>query len=1540
MFALFLITIFFSVLTSLLAPTQKAQRGNLKDFSFPQVQDGDPIAYAVGRVKIAGTGLTWYGDFQTKAIKKSTGLFTTSTVGYKYYLGWQLVIAIGPNVMLRNLWFGTPQGQTNTANGFEDDTYIEENNPNFTNANDTKIPVPVWGVGIASYPGGPIITEPTGTAILDVSNVKAFGGDNGGGGFDLSVEFYGGENSQTSSVYLQSQVNQAFVPPYRGVSHLICHGYIGNSASLQNMTVEIDRIYDPLELGSQAIIGQEGDANPANVIYELLTNNFGAASIPLPRMNSASFVTAGGILWTEDEGISIAFGSSPTAVSNVLKDILRQIDATLYEDPTDGQIYLKLIRADYVLADLPVIDQTNILSVQSFTTNMWSDTKNRIRVSYEDRSKYYDDRVAVGEDMANVAFQGGQVKAITVQHPYIKRAEHANRKVAQEMAIYTTPLSKLTVTTQRFTTSLRPGSVINMVYPAYKIASIAYRVTKVSMGDLTNNRLSLELVQDKFATVQFVFAAPVNFWQKPNTSAVNIVTYNAEEAPRFFNALQPTIVNVDNSRLFVQPIQPNIAQSGYNIWAKITTETDYAQIDYEQSYATLGTLQNNLAMELLSTVTLASISDIDSLAVANQAQISSGLNLIQIDDEIMAYESYVLAAGLYTLENVHRGLLDTVPATHAASANVVFLTPDTVGTREFAGTEAVDVLMGSYSFSDEQTQDEATHVGVQLMQRPQRPYPPADVMIDGVLYNPNVDNTSGCTVTFKRRSRLNLGVLYQTDADEAPEAGTTYIARVGIPGHTVDHALGTADTGTFTFDLAGSNVVQIIAVLDGLESQPVQWDTTVAHAAGVSVGVALAAAATTVAITPEELLSHDAGLATATTSPIVAIATIAGAVATGDLGTPATTVAITPTTTGGGGVIETTPHRYWGIRLNTPQTSGTNFAFGELEMYEHDLSSGNAALGITAFADGSSFTGADQGLTHVFDGKVGANVGNVGIGSSAAGYKVWGDFVTPIAIDCIRLACVESQYAISMPSDFDVISSDDAMTWNTEWSATPATWGEPAFEYRAFMRPGKSLAYSGSPWGAHAYWRMVMVDSQDTSGWGAAEISMRATAGGSNQCTGGTATTNNAYATPTYDAPMAFDGNPATLWGSNGHGEVGDEGFGGGGGQVWIQYEFAAPVSVGEIAITARNDSFFGQSPYTFLVEYSDDGTLFKEAWTAYAGSLTPYSSGSTVVFTDPNLISDSLTALSDGEGGLLDDGTGQSLESLLDESTVLVPLGPRVLTSAIVPEVTISGEPTFEGVLDGRTDVAAAYGFRRMATSYTGPLIKIRNQDTLSSMDIGYIDNGELDQATMLAFLGSANGTISTWYDQSGNGRDIGGGLPSLVSSGTVDSVNGYPAAAFNATPQSNSGWQLTDSAFSAIIAGQRTSGGYNAFVSQSISSHSLSLGIDPSGKLDMMRNGVSDVNGQSTSDDFCIVSWVGSAGMSAFVPFNVTGYLNSDGGTSFTLTYGESLLNGVSIGGAYAGGDTVTGIIAEVVLLNDAIADVYRENIESNMKTRFGVS
>ena len=105
--------------------------------------------------------------------------------------------------------------------------------------------------------------------------------------------------------------------------------------------------------------------------------------------------------------------------------------------------------------------------------------------------------------------------------------------------------------------------------------------------------------------------------------------------------------------------------------------------------------------------------------------------------------------------------------------------------------------------------------------------------------------------------------------------------------------------------------------------------------------------------------------------------------------------------------------------------------------------------------------------------------------------------------------------------------------------------------------------------------------------------------------------------------------------------------------------------------------------------------------------------------------------------------------------------------------------------LLDVYSGAAAAYSLRKLKSSYTGSAIRVRRSSDNTELNIGFDSDGNLDTYALSAFVGSVNGFVTTWYDQSGNGRDAtqttAGNQPQIVLNGVVNTFNNKPCVKFD---------------------------------------------------------------------------------------------------------------------------------------------------------------
>ncbi|MEK7801384.1 MAG: arabinofuranosidase catalytic domain-containing protein [Pseudomonadota bacterium] len=115
----------------------------------------------------------------------------------------------------------------------------------------------------------------------------------------------------------------------------------------------------------------------------------------------------------------------------------------------------------------------------------------------------------------------------------------------------------------------------------------------------------------------------------------------------------------------------------------------------------------------------------------------------------------------------------------------------------------------------------------------------------------------------------------------------------------------------------------------------------------------------------------------------------------------------------------------------------------------------------------------------------------------------------------------------------------------------------------------------------------------------------------------------------------------------------------------------------------------------------------------------------------------------------------------------------------------TVAYTNSFTGVLDGLPATASAFSTRRLATAYTGSLLRVRRASDNAEQDIGYTGTGDLDTTSLTTFCGVSSCFVKTLYDQSGNTRNATqtttAKQPRIVNAGAVDVINTRPSIVFD---------------------------------------------------------------------------------------------------------------------------------------------------------------
>ena len=256
--------------------------------------------------------------------------------------------------------------------------------------------------------------------------------------------------------------------------------------------------------------------------------------------------------------------------------------------------------------------------------------------------------------------------------------------------------------------------------------------------------------------------------------------------------------------------------------------------------------------------------------------------------------------------------------------------------------------------------------------------------------------------------------------------------------------------------------------------------------------------------------------------------------------------------------------------------------------------------------------------------------------------------------------------------------------------------------------------------------------------------------------------------------------------------------------------------------------------------------------------------------------------------------------------------------------------------LLDTYSGAAAAYSLRKLNSSYTGPAIEVY-AGTNGTADIGFNVFGELDTVALAAHCGNQDGTVQTWYDQSGNGnhatQGVAGNQPKIYDGATTSVVtegsagNEKPAVEFDGTSsRMTSSMTVTSDFTTSVVLKALTASQSNQWLLQ-----------DTSGSDMLLRH-------RSTNYDFYdgttthIIGTAGTDQHHIFITANTSGSVVSFDGADQSIS--GILNNGytdLEIGGD-SGSRWWNGRFQEIVIYGSYEA-ANRAGIETNINTFYNI-
>lgn len=423
-----------------------------------------PVAVIFGMCRIAGNYMRYDRDsFRSVAVEADSGGgkgggSSSQVVGFQYYLSYLYGMCMGQLDGIMNVWDGSEMKKVATGDR-------------------------------------PFTT--------DTLTVNLSGSDWGG-----NCTFYRGSPGQAAA-HIGSDSATWYTYPHTAYIHFENY-LIGTQSAPRTILVEAyrwpvcldaagDVVPSILVHGSLTSAGPCWyDANPAAIIYEVLTNAVWGRGLSPDKIDVASFAAASEFFATNDIGISISL-TDQGKLSDVIDYVRRHVNTCVAWDGSVLKLFVLMNPTD---GDEPLTITRDQVTKPSVQRPAWPETSNELRLEFVNRTNSWQTEIAQVQDDAAIGAIGGIVNSNMVSLPgFTNRttAEAQAQRILQEQAY---PAATITFYMNMAARRLIPGRRVRFVWDELtaQALNLFYRVVEVTDNEQSADGVKVILAEDLYAT--------------------------------------------------------------------------------------------------------------------------------------------------------------------------------------------------------------------------------------------------------------------------------------------------------------------------------------------------------------------------------------------------------------------------------------------------------------------------------------------------------------------------------------------------------------------------------------------------------------------------------------------------------------------------------------------------------------------------------------------------------------------------------------------------------------------------------------------------------------------------------------------------------------------------------------------------------------------------------------------------------------------------------------------------------------------------------
>jgi hypothetical protein len=571
--------------------------------------------------------------------------------------------------------------------------------------------------------------------------------------------------------------------------------------------------------------------NPAHILYESVISPWGSGE-PAGLINEASLLAAADKLFAEGFGLCMRFDPRHQTVEQFQRRIEQIIDGRFSQSRVDGQYYLTLIRDDYVLEDLEILTDDDILEFREEDSDPL-ESVNQVMVEWFDPVQKEKRITQPVNSLAAIRASGGIVSE-TGQYPEVPYEDLALRIAARDLGYKSRPAKRFSLTTNRRPYAWLGGKLFRLQAPRRGIADMVCLLGEVGAGVPRSGSMRIKASQFVAAARDSVYVVgEPGVDHTPSATPAEITVQALIEAPYVELAGRLSAADLDAMGDELGIVLAVAKQPDGGLSYALATgagSEDLAERGYGDFCPTATVVESAGRDPGETTFTLTDGSLLEDVVVGEAALWGT---------EIVRVDALDTGTGAVTFG---RGCADTTPQTHSAGERVWFYDSGAASdSREYSAGEVVHAKLLNRTSSDQVALADASEITLTVDGRKDRPYPPGLLEVDGVTTGAAASETF--TVTWAHRDRLLQAdqLVDSSMASVGPEQNTRYTIQV-IDDGTDAVLVEASDLGEPTADvlLAADHAalrIEVWSVRDGLES----WQRLVSEAFAYTAGAAGAA---------------------------------------------------------------------------------------------------------------------------------------------------------------------------------------------------------------------------------------------------------------------------------------------------------------------------------------------------------------------------------------------------------------------------------------------------------------------------------------------------------------------------------------------------------------------------------------------------------------------------------------------------------------------------------------------------------------------------